>query len=163
MTEPCHMDCHAWKCREQWQSSQQISEESWKWWQNRERISLKLRSNSLRIEKLKKDTENLDILLLLKSQPLHRVAPFSVPSRNPRLFSLYTTRDFWYNWQIWVGRTSASRSTSDIIGRCNLGLRCKSRISAIFLVEASERHLPFLQRILVVSHGFYTQDKSETQ
>ena len=30
--------------------------------------------------KMKKDTENLDILLLLKSQPLHRVAPFSVPS-----------------------------------------------------------------------------------
>ena len=29
---------------------------------------------------MKKDTENLDILLLLKSQPLHRVAPFSVPS-----------------------------------------------------------------------------------
>ena len=29
---------------------------------------------------MKKDPENLDILLLLKSQQLHRVAPFSVPS-----------------------------------------------------------------------------------
>ena len=92
MTEPCHMDSHAWKCREQWQSSLQISEESWKWWQNRERISLKLRSNSLRIEKLKKDTENLDILLLLKSQPLHRVAPFSVPSYIAGLFRRHKCR-----------------------------------------------------------------------
>ena len=32
---------------------------------------------------MKKDTEDLDILLLLKSQPLHRVAPFSVPSKIP--------------------------------------------------------------------------------
>ena len=35
---------------------------------------------------MKKDTENLDILLLLKSQPLHRVAPFSVPSWEQALF-----------------------------------------------------------------------------
>ena len=42
---------------------------------------------------MKKDTENLDILLLLKSQQLHRVAPFSVPSRDLRLFlyALFTT------------------------------------------------------------------------
>ena len=97
MTEPCHMDSHAWKCREQWQSSLQISEESWKWWQNRERISLKLRSNSLRIEKLKKDTENLDILLLLKSQPLHRAAPFSVPSAWPGIF--YTISGSIMQWR----------------------------------------------------------------
>ena len=35
---------------------------------------------------MKKDTENLDILLLLKSQQLHRVAPFSVPSISSVLF-----------------------------------------------------------------------------
>ena len=37
---------------------------------------------------MKKDTENLDILLLLKSQPLHRVAPFSVPSPKGQLLFL---------------------------------------------------------------------------
>ena len=35
---------------------------------------------------MKKDTENLDILLLLKSQQLHRVAPFSVPSHLACIF-----------------------------------------------------------------------------
>ena len=35
---------------------------------------------------MKKDTENLDILLLLKCQPLYRVAPFSVPSLKAESF-----------------------------------------------------------------------------